>query len=578
MEETPRVPGERPDTRRGPQLVQSDPLPGDEDSASGIESDWADLERPLAGPGSHPQAGDASAEPLDRVTLVSTVNRSLEDLWERENLRPASPIADSEWLQRVFQFVLGREPDPRELAAFVSDPSPDKQARWVERLHSESHYVDEYARFWADFWTTNWLGHANAPQGTSPANREGFERYLEKVIAEDQSFQDLVFDLLAAEGSGDPLAEDYHGATNFLLTHHQTDAVSTTQAVSRLLLGRRLDCAQCHPHPFHSEWTQQEFWELNAFFRQLHVDQLSPDAPVRLTDRDVADEAVYFEEPNGYQRAAYPVLPDGSDIPPSGKVDEVRRRELLARWVADSEDFPRVVVNRAWAHFFGYGLVHPVDDMGPHNPPTDSELLDLLAQQFVAHQYSLRRLTQWIVLSDAFQRSSTLDERNLADVPERGEAPRFSRFYLRPSAPIPTWDALQQLARWRSDPGSAGDQARRFMAGRLARLLSSDPVRSDEGRIIDGGTDDTRVMPEGMLLLQPGTNRTEGLVLEQILKASESHDEIVRHLFWAALGRPPEPREVELARQMISDSPHPETVFHDIWWTLVNSQEFLLHP
>ena len=548
--------------------------PGDSESTSG-----SDKAEPFVGPLPGRQFRRApSAEPLDQVNLVSYVDQNLAQLWREQGIRPSSAASDSQWGERVFEYLLGRGPTPAELQTFLDDASPNKRLRLVERLHTESGYVIEYAAHWAGFWTATWLGPVGVTPGSSFASREGFELYLRRAIEVNASLSRLAMQMLAATGSGSPTDADFHGATNFLLRHHpgDVDGAAATSAVARLLLGKRLDCAQCHDHPSDPDLTQQRFWELNAFFRQLHVIPPADGRAARLADRDAAEEEVFFEEPSGYQRAVYPVLPDGVAIPPATSIVEVRRREHLANWVTQSADFPRATVNRVWAHFFGYGIVHPLDDMGPHNPPIDPELLDKLTEQFVAHDYSLRHLTRWIVLSDAFGLGSDFSDSNLADIPERGEVPLFSRFYYRPLPAGQAWDSLQQLAQLRGAPGGLLAPSIE-MSGKLGRLLSPEPSNG-EGLSPDDNGQESRIVLSESLLLQPGKNRTEGVLLQQILKSSLSTDAKVEHLFWAAVARKPTPREVELARKMVSESVDPATVLQDIWWTLLHSNEFLLQP
>jgi hypothetical protein len=511
---------------------------------------------------------------LDQVTLVSHVNQTLEALWLGQGIRPSEEVADHEWLGRTFLYLLGREPTLREREEFEEDDSPEKRRRWVGRLHTEPNFAEQYAQHWAAFWATAWLGPAEAYLGSASASRVGFELYLRDAFLADQSMQEIVHELLTAEGSGQPMADDYHGAANFLIAYHRADGVPAAAAVSRRLLGQRLDCAQCHDHPFHAEWTQRKFWELNSFFRQLHVEDPAEGEMARLVDRDAAEEEVFYEEPSGYQRAAHPVLPDGVAVGSSRYVEQVKRRELLGSWIASSDQFARATVNRVWAHFFSYGLVHPVDDMGPHNPPIDSELLDTLTEQFVAHDYRLRQLTQWIVLSTAFGRSASPNELNVVDTPERGEAPLFSRFYFRPSSPAAAWDSLRELAEMRSDPEDFAERLRREGVGRLARLLSVES--SPEA---DAGTSgDAKIDLLSALVGQSGSSRTEGLVFQKILQSDLTMDEKIDHLFWAAIGRAALPRELDLVRTMLKDPTEPATVLQDVWWTLLHSKEFLSHP
>jgi hypothetical protein len=513
--------------------------------------------------------------PFDQPTLVSHVNQTLEQLWLEHNVQPSDAASDREWFERTFHYLLGRAPVTIELETFLNNPDPGKRQKWVEYLHTNPEHVHQYALHWARVLATAWLGPPEAFLGNSAASRVGLELYLRDSLLANRSLQQIVYELLTAEGSGQPMAEDYRGAVNFLLAHHSPDGVAATAAVSRRFMGQRLDCAQCHDHPFYPEWTQQKFWELNAFFRQLHVEVPGEGLPARLMDRDAADEVVFFEEPSGYQRAVYPVLPNGETIPSSRLVADVKRRAYLGRWIASSDEFAQATVNRVWAHFFSFGLVHPVDDLGPHNPPVDPVLLDTLTDQFIAHGYRLPVLTRWIVSSDAFQRSTSVNEQNIADAPEQGDTPLFSRFYYRPAATVAAWDALQQLVQLRSEPGGIAEQARREGLLRLSRLLTPHTAGEEGASEVVG---DTEILLPSAVLGQAASQRAEARVLQRILQSEMSLEEKIQHLFGAAIGRQPLPRERAMVQKMLDESPEPATVLQDVWWALLFSQEFLQRP
>src|SRR5690606_29601923 len=215
---------------------------------------------------------------------------------------------------------------------------------------------------------------------------EGLRQYLRASLASEKPYNQIVYELIAAEGTNRPGTPDFNGATNFLLASQNEQATLATARTSRIFLGKQLQCAQCHDHPF-NEWTQHQFWSLNAFFRQMQVEKkpgmaalVSADFAGETGDVDEAD--VFYEQRNGQMKVAYPQFIDGTEVPRSGLVGDVDRREILARLVSGSDDLCRATVNRTWAHFLGYGFTRPVDDMGEHNPPTHPEVLERLAKEF----------------------------------------------------------------------------------------------------------------------------------------------------------------------------------------------------
>ena len=205
-----------------------------------------------------------------------------------------------------------------------------------------------------------------------------------------------------------------------------------------------MQCTQCHNHPF-NDWKQQKFWEFNSFFRQTRaVRHFAPGtrdvARIELVNQDFSGEdatpnpaeaAVYYELRNAQLKVAYPAFVDGTAIHRSGLLADVDRRQELGRLVLKSEYLDRAIVNRYWAHFLGYGLTKPIDDLGPHNSPSHPALLEYLGEQFRQEGYNLKELIRWITLSDAYSLSSQRNSQNRGDDPALGVPPQFSHFYLR---------------------------------------------------------------------------------------------------------------------------------------------------
>ncbi len=159
------------------------------------------------------------------------------------------------------------------------------------------------------------------------------------------------------------------------------------------------------------------------------------------------DAEVFYETPSGELKVAYPDLPGVSGVPRSGLVEEFDRRAVLAQYVASSQSFRRAVVNRVWSNIFGYGFTSPVDDLGPHNPPSHPTLLNNLADQFAAHNHDLRALIRWMVMSELFFNSEYPVAGDLADAPELGRGRWFSRNYPPASAAPAPQESLLAMAK-----------------------------------------------------------------------------------------------------------------------------------
>ena len=337
---------------------------------------------------------------------------------------------------------LGADSHVRRIGA-VSEGSQTQPPRASGGAAAFEEYVAEFAENWSGIWTNILLGRTGGTTNRDLANREGMTKYLRDAFARGKSYRDLAYELIAAEGTTVPGTEGFNGATNFLVNKLDEKAALATAKTAQVFLGTQVQCTQCHDHPF-NRWKQNQFWELNAFFRQTTaLRRFRPGtrdvAYVELTNQDFSGERgdpaeaeIFYEERNGILKSAYPVFIDGHALSNrSGYLREANRRESLAQLIVQADEFDRAIVNRLWAHFLGYGFTKPIDDLGPHNPPSHPELLETLSQAFRQSGYHLKPLMTWIVLSQPYALSSRVGQDNVTDDPQLGDIPKFSRFYLR---------------------------------------------------------------------------------------------------------------------------------------------------
>ena len=291
-------------------------------------------------------------------------------------MKPAKPATDEEYLRRAYLDLLGRIPSVQEARAFLADQG-DGQAGEAGRVSAQARGLSQELRDPVDH-------PADRPgqPGTDGRSRVRSASWLRKQFAANRPWNEVVYDLVTATGSNKE-----NGAVNYVLAHLEFGAVPLTSLTTRLFLGQQIQCTQCHDHPS-NEWKQADFWGINAFFKGLKTEQktavnahgtgsLRPHRAHRRADR----RFVRFDKRNGLVGIAFPKFLDGRKI--SQGTDVIRRTEL-GKLIADpkNEDLARAFVNRMWGHFMGRGFVNPVDDFGPHNPPSHPELLDKLAQEF----------------------------------------------------------------------------------------------------------------------------------------------------------------------------------------------------
>jgi hypothetical protein len=429
--------------------------------------------------------------------------------------------------------------------------------------------------------------------------REGMQQYLREALAYNRPYDQMTRELVTATGSCRPEDEDFNGAANFLADKLAENGVQATAKTSQVFLGMAVQCTQCHNHPF-NEYQQNQFWELNAFFRQTRVQRIRLDDQRqrfvgRVVDRDYRGETgdvdkadLFYEIRNGQMKVAYPVFVDGTslasvyeekgeDFGDRGRVADVNRREELAKLLVESREFDQAIVNRMWGHFFGYGFTKPVDDIGPHNVPSHPELLDQLGQSFRRSEFDLKQLIRWITLSEPYSLSSRATKKNEGDDPTLGARPMFSHFYLRQMEAEQLYESL--LVATAADETVKDPERRDQVRERWLRQFNNAFGTDDGGE----STSFNGTIPQALTLMNGplvtrATGNGRGSMLAWVAENQKMNNaEKIRYLYLAALSRRPTKPEVALSNELLAARDGKVgAALQDIWWALLNSNEFIL--
>ncbi len=547
----------------------------------------------------------ASAEVEERATRrgrgvedfgiphVAFINAQIEAGWEDAGIRPSRPATDGEWCRRVYLDVVGRIPSLDELQAFEKDSSSTKRAELVDRLLSDD-YVDEYARHWTDVWTTILLGR---DVDNDLVDRPGMRQYLRRAFSKNIPYDRFMEELVTAAGvnrNADGV-DDFDGAANFLSGKLDEGGVQAAAKTAQIFLGIQVQCTQCHDHPFNNH-KQNQFWEFNAFFRQaraLRRFEGSRDVQsVELVDEDFGgerggnpDEAeIFYERRNGLMKVAYPVFVDGTEISRSGFLPGefgngqqfgVNRRAELARLMRESPLLPLAIVNRMWGQLLGYGFTKPVDDLGDHNPPSHPELLEGLAQRFREQSFDLKELIRWIVLSEPYSLSSRFTSANAIDDPSLGETPLFSRFYMRQMQAEQLYESL--LTATKADR-AGGEEAATMKDRWMSQfIIAFGTDEGDDSTTFNGSIPQVLMMFNGDLT-KKAVSVDKGGFLDEVAKDGTSNSAKINALYMAALARKPVSREIKTANAiMIARKGDAVGALQDIWWAVLNSNEFIIN-
>jgi len=547
-----------------------------------------------------PAARSSADADLPEVALI---NDLIAEAWQDHNLAPSAAASDGEWCRRVYLDVIGRVPTVAEVRAYIADRKRDKRRRLVDRLLGDE-YRDEYVRNWSTIWTNLLIGRTGGTERRSLVDRDGMQQYLREALSYNKPFDQMTHDLVTATGSCRPGDDDFNGAANFLADKMADNGVQATAKTAQVFLGMAVQCTQCHNHPF-NEYKQDQFWELNAFFRQTRIERIRLDDDQRrrfagrVVDQDFRGETgdvdkadLFYELRNGQMKVAYPVFVDGTslaskyrnkdkdfgeDFGNRGQLADVNRREELAKLIVASRDFDRAIVNRLWGHYFGFGFTKPVDDIGPHNTPSHPELLDQLGQAFRDSEFDLKQLMRWIVLSDAYGLSSEMTKRNEADDPALGARPMFSHFYLRQMEAEQLYESLlvATAADQTVKDAARRDEVRERWLRQFNKAFGTDD--GGESSSFNGTIPQALALMNGPLVRR-ATGNQPGSMLARVAKNPQLNSaQKIRYLYLAAFSRRPTRQEITLSNELLAArGGKVGPALQDIWWALLNSNEFIL--
>ena len=477
-------------------------------------------------------------------------------------ITPSGGCDDATFFRRIHLHTIGSLPDSAELRAFLADDSSEKRRLAVDRVLQRSEYADYWALKWADIMMVNaeTLGERGAYT---------LHAWLRKQFATNRPYDQWVRDVLTATGNSGK-----YGPVNFYRGTQTKEDL--TKTISQAFLGIRMDCAQCHHHPF-EKWGQDDFYGMAGFFNGLEKKALSDNNPY---DGSVDRELVYH---GGYQETRLPttgvVVPmHAPGGPPIGAemVADQDPRVLLAEWMTAPENpfFARLVVNRIWKAFMGRALVEPEDDLRSTNPATNEPLLAYLEQQMISGRYDLRAMMRLIMNSAVYQRSSE------TNVTNRDDTQNFSHFLVRRVPAEVLLDAISQATGTPDlfDGMPVGTRAIQLWDNRMPSYFLETFGRSERKSPCECAKSSEPTMAQALHLMNAPEidakiTHPNGR-LAQLLASELPTEKLVEALCLAVLGRFPGEREERVAQQLFSDHPKPQAA-EDLLWALLNSYDFL---
>ncbi|AMV29729.1 hypothetical protein VT84_35370 [Gemmata sp. SH-PL17] len=511
-------------------------------------------------------SGAIGAAP-DPTQLAAQIDARIDVKLSAHGVKPAAPATDAEFLRRASLDIVGRVPTVAEARAFLDDKSADKRAKLIDKLLASPSAINHAAAVWR---------LAFVPQSAVNPRVQflniSLEAWIRDRLRAGRKADELVRDLLTApldyldrETDGRPRPVPGPSALAFYQAN-DLKAETVASSTARVLLGVKIECAQCHNHPF-DKWTQQQFWETAAFFAP--VPPQGPEEKVIPAAQLLLRKTVPV---NDTKIEATPKFIDGADPNWKGVTDT---RQQFAEWATAKKNpfFARATANRIWAQFFGIGIVDPVDDFNPQNPPSHPELLDDLAAALVAADFDTSVLVKAIGRSTAYQRSSKGTGKTQND-------PRlFARMNVKGLSPEQLFDSLVQATGYREEIPAAS---------RVAFGVTAESPRGQFLAKFAGGgqrTDAQTSILQALALmngtwLARQTDPEKGETLVAVASAPFLTDaDRIEVLFLAIYARRPSAAESEkfLAHLTRDGDAGRKAQLADVLWALVNSQEFLLN-
>jgi hypothetical protein len=504
------------------------------------------------------QVANFVATPVPQGHLI---DKHVIEKLNRLKIAPSPLASDEEFLRRVYLDLIGVQPRPDEIKAFLADNNPAKRDKVIDSLFERPEFVDQWSLKWGDLLQ-------NSRTSASSQSVFLFREFIRGAVASNMPMDEFTRKILTSRGG----AMDDPASVYFAISKDTND---TLERATQVFCGVRMLCARCHSHPLEN-WTQADYYGLASFFSQVSTRQDSrfPNVPnAKLIQLNLA--AGFATNPRSGKLQA-PRFLGGTEPKLAANAD---RREAYAQWLTSPTNpfFARGLVNRYWSYFFHRGIIEPVDDVRSTNPPINPALLDALTKDFIDHKFDARHLMKLIVTSATYQRSSIPtasnkhDEQNFShSIPRRIPAEALLDSLIQATAVPENFAGVPAGFRAAQLPDANSENAFLRLFGKSQRMEACECERDNSSNMlqalhfINGKSILGRVQnPNGRAM--------------QLAKQKMSDNELVTELYLWALARHPSGKELAVCVNFLER--HKERraeAVQDLFWALLNSRDFLL--
>lgn len=492
------------------------------------------------------------------------IDSLVHDKLHKLRVIPSGLCDDDEFLRRVYLDVVGQLPTVEDYQKFVADQDPEKRAKVIDELLERKEFTEMWVMKWSELLQIR--SNGNIAQGISYKSALLYNNWLRERIASNTPLNELVIELVSSQGG-----TFSNPATNFYQV--ERDSLKLSENVAQVFMGMRLQCAQCHNHPF-DRWTMDDYYSWAAFFSQIG----------RKQGVDQREQIIYNRGSGDVKHIVGGRIMEpkflGGDVPDVKGKD---RREVMGSWLASPENpyFARNIVNIVWSHFLGVGIIDPVDDVRVSNPASNPELLTALAEKFQGeYGYDFKQLVRDICNSVTYQRSTEANATNKDDLNN------FAKASVRRQRAEIMLDTITQVTetknKFRGLPLGAravqiadGATTDYFLTtfGRATREtvcsceVKMDPSLSQALHLLNGPTVTNKI--------------DQGAVVKNLLAAGKTPEQVIDDLYIRSFTRRPTDEEKKQLMAQVSavgeDAAQIELVLNDVFWAILNSKEFMFN-
>ncbi|MES2794033.1 MAG: DUF1549 and DUF1553 domain-containing protein [Planctomycetota bacterium] len=483
--------------------------------------------------------------------IDTLVNAKLNKL----RMTPSEVCTDEVFVRRLYLDLVGLLPTIEEYNRFMADTAPDKRDKLIDELLNRKEFTEIWVSKWAE-----WL-MMRSNQVISYKAMLLYYNWLSQQVASNVPLDKMVQGLLGANGGTFKVP-----ATNYY--QNETDTLKVSENVAQVFMGMRIQCAQCHNHPF-DRWTQDDYYGFAAFFSQIG----------RKGGEDYR-ETIIFNAGGGDvrhpidNRVMAPTFLGGGLADTAGK----DRREILAKWLASPQNpyFASNFANRVWHHFFGIGIIEPIDDVRISNPASNPELLLELANKFTSYNYDFKQLVRDICRSQTYQRATQRNESNTTD------EMNFAHANLRRIKAESMLDCISEVTNTKDKFQGLpiGARATQIADGTTSTYFLETFGRAKRETVCSCEVRMEPSLSQALHLLNGDTVNAkiqQGGLIDKWLAEKVEPLQIVERFYISCLGRKPSEGEITNLKPLFTEGSNIKQALEDTFWALLNSREFLFN-